>query len=272
MVRFYNFPSLKLRGMRRSRTYNKSTNAKINKAFNTKKPKDIASAVKQLNRKVSTIQSLVTVKKNKVFYGINYANNVSSDYNQYGLTRLSDFQTIFGTDATDGQGRNAMIRSVSIDNYVSLRNFGSTLANETDTIGFTYFVVSLKKEASSLLGTTGLLNSLVANTHYYNNSGKVLLNPRYFNIHAYKRFTLTNNQQSLTLSTAQSQYGSDIRWQTRVSIKKHINNPAGDWKAMGFSPDVQDNYYALLFNDNSVLDLEAPYWSSTNVISMEVEA
>lgn len=264
--RFYNTIPLK---RRQSRRY---LNKSVNKAFNTKRPKDIASAVKNLNKKVSAIQNLVTVKKNTVFYGIQNNQSVSGDYNQYGLTRLSDFQTIFGTDATDGQGRNCRIRTVTIDNYVSLQNVGGVLSNETATVGFTYFVVSLKPEATSLLGSTGLLNTLTNNTHYYSQTGRAMLNPRYFNIHAVKRFTLTNNGMALNLSTGQSQYGIDKRFKVRVKVNKHVQNPAGDWKAMGFSPDVRDNYYALLFNDNSALDLESPSWQYNTVISCEVEA
>lgn len=245
----------------------------IKKAIYTKKPRDLSRAVSALSSRVNRISRKVTVKDAKCYYGISGTQNLgallSPSYNYLSLTRFSDFTSIFGTDGTDGQGQNAKINSFAIDNYISLEN--STLT-ETATIQFTYFIVSLKPEATSLLGSNGLLNTLTSNTHYYTNGGLTMLNKRYFNIHYYKKFVLTNNGQPLTVSTAQSQYGSDIRFKAKIKCNKMVRNPAGDWKAMNFSPEVTDNYYALVFNDNNTGDLESPKWQYTEVIAMNVEA
>lgn len=254
------------------RRYSRRSNS-IKKAIYTKKPRDLSRAVSALSSKINKISRKVTVKDARCYYGISGNQNVgalvSPSYNYLSLTRFSDFQTIFGTDGTDGQGQQAKIHSFAIDNYISLENSSLT---ETSTIQFTYFIVSLKPEASSLLGSTGLLNTLTSGTHYFTNGGLTMVNKRFFNIHYYKKFVLTNNSQPLNLSTAQSQYGTDIRFKAKVKVNRFVRNPAGDWKGLNFSPEVGDNYYALVFNDNNTSDLESPKWQYTEVIAMNVEA
>lgn len=236
----------------------------------------LSQLVSKIDKKVTKMENMATVRPARCYYGISSSQDVGSltlDYNYLSLTRFSDFQSIFGTDATDGQGRNATIHSFTIDNYITLQNPNTTLPGpETAPTQFTYFIVSLKNEATSLLGSNGLLNTLSNNTHYYKNGGLVMLNKRYFNIHYYKKFVLSNNFVSLGTSSAQTQYGIDRRFKAKVKCNRKVTNPAGDWKAMNFSPDVRDNYFALCFSDSSLVDGEAPKWIYNEIIAMDVTA
>lgn len=237
------------------------------RSYKTKKPKSLSSKVNKLAKQMRVMKRDTSSVVQKLIYGQSTtSNSVSGDYVVEYLTKMSTWNRLFGTAADDETGRSALLKSITIDNYISLQNFGVVYGSETATIKFTYFVVSLKDRGNALFNeSTGDLNTLVNGQHYVKNGGQVLLNRQYFNIHAYKPFTLSN------MGTAYSNtlYKLDKRFIVKLRPKKMITNPNGNWKALNCPQDPSQNYFQLLFNDNSLLDLAAPSWAVNNTISIQ---
>lgn len=178
-----------------------------------------------------------------------------------GFVNLSDFNSqalVFGAASADAVGNRIMWNSTQIDMRVSCErpNPGVPLPNEVDTITYTVFLFCLHDIANdgvSWNAGTGFLN-LVNATDYYQNNGFWFLNPKKFNILRRKQFVVTNNGASLSLSSAQTQYGTDMRWTWNVPVRKVIENPNGDWKSMKSGFDPSRSYYVAIFNDDSGAD------------------
>ncbi len=179
------------------------------------------------------------------------------DVEVFKLSNISNWSAIFGTGADDGQA-NAMIhKSMGIDMYLTLEN----TVNEPDATQFTIFLVSLKDEFNSnsnnFNNTTGAL-TLASGFHYAVSGGLVMINKKVFNIHAVKRRVLTNHGTALTAPSAQTQGGTDMRCYIKYAPRKKIVAPYGNWSALACPGDPSKNYFLLVFNDNSALDLQSP--------------
>lgn len=231
------------------------------KAFvrKTRKPTKLNKMVKGKSTQIQTLAKAVKAlqKKNKqqsiyLNYGDQFDTTVSSDVNVFPLSRYSSWTPIFGAGANDAEANKCIHKSFGLDMYLNSNN-------ETDTIQFTIFLVSLKDSmrGAAFNNTTGAL-SLSAGIDYYIQNGLALLNKNNFNIHNVKRCVLGNNGVGLGSSTAQNQYGTDRRYYMKMRCNKTIHNVAGDWKGLGCSQDPSDNYYLLIFNDNGILDAENP--------------
>lgn len=222
----------------------------------------VATAVKRIQRKMRTQTDT-----------INFQQAAASDIPgstpvQFALSNYSTYQAIFGTTANDFQSNKMIHKSFAMQCRVSL----NSVTPEDDTVSFSAFLVRLKDEmASSINFSNGTLN-LQPGIHYAQlgtasivdanpSTGMVMLNKKYFDIIKYKRFTLTNNSQPLGTSTAQTQDGTDIEWYWKVKPNVTVRNPAGNWALMNISPDPSDNYFYLLFHNNTLLDLESPFFS-----------
>lgn len=213
----------------------------------TTKTQALAKAVRTLQRQMRTSTSYLN-------YSQVVNTGITADYLTIKLSNYANWTRVFGTDANDDTGNRMKHNSIGIDAYISLEN----TVNEPDTTGFTCFLVSLKDEIGGYLDqATGNL-ALSPNIHYTIQGGLVMLNKNVFNIHRIKRFVLTNHGQSLSNPSAQSQYGSDRRFYWKIKPNKMIKCAYADWKAVQCSQDPSDNYYVLIFNDNSSVDLQNP--------------
>ena len=223
--------------------------SKLNSMAKGGKPSQItvlAKAVKALQNKN---------KQESVYlnFGDQFDTTLSSDVNIFPLSRFTAWNPIFGSSANDVLGNKTIHKSFGLDMYLNSNN-------ETDTIQFTIFLVSLKDNirGGAFNASSGAL-SLTSGTDYYIQNGLAMLNKASFNIHHVKRCVLGNNGVGLGSSTAQNQYGTDRRYYIKQRCNKVIQTAgSGDWKTLSCSQDPSDNYYLLIFNDNGILDAENP--------------
>jgi len=177
--------------------------------------------------------------------------NLSGPVEVNHLTNSNSWNVIFGTDAQDADCNKVIYKGFGMDVYIQS-------SNEPANITFTCFLVSL----TDLIGSNFNVNTgaltLVNNFHYTVQGSQVLLNKKVFKIHKVKRFTLGNNNQALSTSTAQRQYGTDMRFYWKLKRNQVFQNPYGDWKTVNAQLDPNKNIYMLIFNDNVAADLESP--------------
>lgn len=212
-----------------------------------------------LTKKVATLQR--TVKKlNKVSYDrVQMIMQGEADvsivqpYYQWHLQRqMNNWTAVFGSTNTDiAECNKAYINSYKVDARI-------VQSNEPDRIFYSMFIVSLKDQgadSTTFDPLTGQL-TLADSTHYQTlgSNGRVLLNPKFFNIHAYKRFTMGG-----TSATSQGVLETkDISF-TIKPRQRLVENPRGNVfrnASFAFPKDPSQNYYVLLFNDDSGADLQ----------------
>jgi len=211
-------------------------------------------------KKVATLSRQVK-KLNKISYDkidFNHTPVVNSSlvtpYNQVLVSgALNSMAPLWGYSTTDVNTVDKAYLN-SKDVYVSVRQ-----NNEPNLIRYTMFVVSLKDQGADTTTfdpATGAL-TLASGTHYTNIiSDQVRISPRFFNIHAMRRFTM--GYEGSAGPTADTQ--SERRFVFKIKPKtKLIENPKGNVfqnAAFTFPKDPSQNYWVLLFNDNAGADLE----------------
>lgn len=221
----------------------------------------VASAVKSIQRKMRN--QVETINFQQVAAG----QLTPPSPIQFALTNFNSYSGIFGTTGNDFEGNKCIHKSFAMQCRVTLNN----VSPETDTVSFTAFLVKLKDEMASSINYTNGTLTLTPGLHYAQlgtaslidanaSTGMVMLNKKFFTILKYKRFTLTNYGANLDVSAAQTEDGTDAEWYWKVKTGVTVRNPGGDWKNLNISPDISDNYFYLLFNNNESADLENPYF------------
>lgn len=212
----------------------------------SKKVATLAAAVKKLN----------TVSYDKVDFIHTSANGslLTTPYNSTLVSGgLNTMSPLWGYSSTDVANCDKAYLN-SKDVYVSVRQ-----NNEPNLIRYTMFVVSLKDQgadSTTFDPLTGAL-TLANGTHYTNIvSDQVRISPRFFNIHAMRRFTM--GYEGSVGPTADTM--SERRFVIKLKpAKKLIQNPKGNVfanSAFMFPKDPSQNYWVILFNDNTSVDLE----------------
>jgi len=246
------------------------------RAVATRRPTSFAA----LAKKVAALSTKQRRLVSKVMYTQGVApsslgNAAGDGYRVDPITKFSDWSRIFGTDADDEQGKRCLIKNSNIQWTIN--------TTETDPVGISMFVVSLKSIASDLL-SGGSLATLTNGTHYVGNGSKVLLNMNFFNIHYVKRWQQGVYSQLRPVNgTAPAVQTLATETQSlckagKISLKYNsgkglaVQNPSGDWKAGGYPKSDTSNYFMVTFTDNSTLDLESPFLSYTMVHTVEVSA
>lgn len=219
------------------------------------------SSVASLAKSVSRIKRTLRQKSPAILLTRSVNNtSVSSPLVTYGLDQYNSMTPVFGTSADDLECNRVIDKSDTMDITVRLQNEGGVLLSEDATINFTCYLVQLK-DATAGNQYTGAGSLNITNVSDYvsapNPGAHALLNLKYFKILKSKKFTLTNNEQLLGQSTAQTQYGSDIRWTWKINQPRLIQNPTGNFNARP-PVDPSKARFILFFNDNSNIDLEAP--------------
>lgn len=173
------------------------------------------------------------------------------------LTQVSAWSDTFGTGSNDNHANKVLLKKLNVRCHINLNN-------EEESIGFSTFLVSLKDAIGAYSGApvynpgSGVL-TLSNGIHFYRQAtGYTVLNPKCFNIHYAKTFTLTNYGTALQTSAAQTQFGTDRFMRMSVPVNKYLISPAGDWKAMISPGDPSKAYFLLIFCNNSSADLENP--------------
>lgn len=239
-----------------------------------------SSAMAALSRQVAALARVQRSTTSKVMYNqgvsvLPLGNVLADGYRVDPLTNFGSWNRTFGTDADDEQGKRAMIRNTNCQWVIN--------SNESDPVGISMFVVSIKKVGSDLL-SGGALGTLTNGTHYVGNGSKVLLNLNYFKLHYVKRFiqgAYSTNRIALGSAPAVQSIPSETQSLSKMgkfNLKYNmgkglaVQNPSGDWKAGGYPKSDTQNYFLLTFTDNSTTDLESPYLSYQAVHTVEVSA
>jgi len=240
------------------------TMAKDTKTSATKTKAKTASITKKVAAMAATLKKLNAVSYDKVTLAMGTAvQNVSNPYYVYNITNgLNTWGAIFGSDSNDLANVQKM--------YVNSYKFDARLvqANEPDRTLYTAFIVSLKDQANDtqtwLNSSTGAL-VLTPGVHYQTLSGdgKVLMNKKYFNIHSYKRFAMGGRVGDQSVPDTR-----DLSFTIRPK-QRLIENPGGNIfgsisgrNGLPYPRDPSQNYFFILFNDNSALDFQ------DNIISL----
>lgn len=248
----------------------------ITKARYTRKPKAIVNAVAKVNSKINRIAKAMP-PTNRLFYHTlakTSLDNLGSPYTAYNLTKFSNWGRIFGTNADDEICRSARLRSMRVQHFITHQN--PTELDSTQTCTYTYFLVKLKKRASYLLDeTTGDLKTLTNGTHYVTMDrsgagslgGAAMINREFFKIIKYKRFVLGNYNNAFSSGVVVPSL--DRRWDDKIYFGFDVTNPAStDWKSSIMPQNPQQNYFAILFCDNVLVDRE-PLWTWQQVSSVD---
>lgn len=245
----------------------------------TKSAKKVLTAVKSavkktptISRKVATLSKQVA-KLNKISYEkhalvINgdTATSVTAPFYSFHINRRMDlWNPVFGSAIDEVSITNKMyLNSIKIDCRLSQET-------EADRIFYSMFIVSLKDQgadSSTFDPATGAL-FMTDGVQYVSlgQNGRVLVNPNFFNIHSYKRFTMGGRPGDQ--STPETR---DLSF-TIVPKQKLIENPRGNVlrNALFTHPkDPSQNYYFLLFNDDSGLDLQVNRVNINGIASIAV--
>lgn len=246
----------------RRRSFRRRAQKSYRRTRRTRGIRGIAKAVRRLqkaarrSRVVAKYQGAVKASVQQPYYGFTLSDHQNNSLNP-----------ILGTPASATQTKHAIHYKINLDCYVDLENvFG---VNEEGTIQFTAMIVSLRDDIGSSFnpGTGGIVLTqgddyalnLVANGPPAVWGGFANLNLKKFKIHKMKKFVLTNHEQGLGISSAQTQYGTNYRWTWKLKPKYFFRSQTtSPWSSMHSSNDPSKTFYFLLFNDNTIVDGESP--------------
>lgn len=231
------------------------------------KSKSKKNDIKSIARKVN---KLIRQKRvNAQWYNLARAelNQNIAQFYHYNMCLYSGMAPIFGTTTDDLADPKILYHSSKVQCRVSLEN---TINNEEETTRFSAFLVSLRDRIpqSRFNSGTGVL-TLTAGLDYYLNQGIAYINPKMFNIHKVKYFTLTNYGTALSAPAGQSQFGTAHEWTWSIMPKMTVEHPAGNWSALASSLDPSRQYYVLIFSDNQTGDAEYPTVSISQVANFK---
>lgn len=222
--------------------------------------KTVATLAKQ-------VKKLNAISYDKVmFKGYSQDTSVTQPFYQYHINNLTSLWTpLFGYDGSDVNQANKMyINSYKVD--ARLRQ-----NSEADLIYYTAFIVSLKDQgadSTTFDPATGSL-TLADSVHYttLGAQGKVMVSKNFFNIHAYKRFYMGGRAGDQSAPVLR-----DLSF-TIKPRQRLIQNPKGNILGMSglqFPKDPSQNYYLLLFNDDSGADVQVNSINVSTLVSAAI--
>lgn len=251
----YSRPTYKRRAPARKYT-------KGSKSIYTKKVKPARYALPALARQVATLKRKVSGTTSDVQYTTSVNNPIGNvgGTNTYifPISQYSNWTRIFGTDADDESNHKALWRKSNFDFQINANG-------ERNLIDYAFYLVSLTKlgmeelftpSSGGLAGPLGV-STLTNGVHFIDGGvghGMTMLNRKYFNIHQAKRYRTGAVPSTLATDT------NDLskRWYLKMSHnsgKGHtLQNPKGDWKAIPSPQLAAQNYYILIFNNDSTAD------------------
>lgn len=219
------------------------------------------TTLRSLQKQVKTLQKKTKTITERDQYAIVEGIDVVGNYVARNLCNYSGWDKVWTSTGTavDNVRSSMYHRRILIDNNVTLDNIN----NEEGEIRFTYFIVSRRDTASTATDTVNSL-SLTDAVDYAFVNGMAMMNLKKWKVHYVKRFTLTGGDGA-DMQADQCK----IRFQCYIKPNVRVTNPDGNWKALTNSPDPSDTFYALLFSDNSSVDLENPRWTMSVLHSID---
>lgn len=177
---------------------------------------------------------------------LNFDATISQTVNWFHLNPIQVSNNIF--DTADNDQHQNQAKHVRID-----MDFLLEAASENDGVTFTMYLVSPKNTAQDVMfdGATGQLNIAQAE-HYSYHSGVAFVNPDCWTIH--RRWS------AFFPPHAVGEVSKTLFKRKRVTIRPNtfIKNIRGDFKDLVCPQKPSQNYYLLVFNNNSISDLESP--------------
>lgn len=208
-------------------------------------------AIKKLVRAVAKIRRDVSVKCQRLNLAFNTGpTNFAGDAIAYNLCNYSGQNLVFGTDADDVTNDSCRHVSTGLDVLIRANS-------EKDNLNLTVFLVSLRDSATPWFNPSNGQIVLTPNLHYRILNGLTMVNKKMFKIHRMKRISLGNNGQTLNLSSAAG-VTAQKRFYWKFRPNQVVKNNSGNWRDLVCPPDPSQNYFLIIFNDNSQLDLENP--------------
>lgn len=196
------------------------------------------------------------------------AQNLVHPCNVLQLMNPAQWSHVFDTDLNLAEVDDMFIRSIGMDIFI--KN-----ANEDDHMMYEAYLVSLREENATKaivdLGEdlSGLSSSVTSENKYWTANGydQHLLNKKFFRIHKMKRFnlaeTLTTGQTSTNL------HDQEKRWYWKLPLNglKLSSGNESFADLTGADIPAHKRYYVVVFNNNSILDLEYPDISINSLIT-----
>lgn len=217
----------------------------------TRKTYNKSNTVAKLARDVRMLKAKQKVTLVKAAYGQQSGTDMGDPYNGTILSNYVNWDTLWPSTVTSVHQVRPIMRwkSTICDVNITLDNIN----NEEGQIQFSAFLLS-PKDARGQVALSGTVPTLVADQDYYTYAGKTFINLNAFTIHDMKRFTLTGGD------------GADMqadnitkRFRLKAIHKgKKVENVDGSWKSLARPGDPSDDLFLVVFNDNSIADLENP--------------
>lgn len=214
------------------------------------KPRNQASLA-SLARDVRALKAKQKVSVIKAAYGQQSGTDMGDPYTGTILSNYVNWDTLWPSTVTSIHQVRPKMKWMSTicDINITLDNIN----NEEGEIQFTAFLIS-PKNARGQVALSGTVPTLVADQDYYTYAGKTYLNLNSWKIHAMRTFTLTGGD------------GADMQADKcfkRFKLKAYhkgriVENPDGSWKSLSRPGEPSDDLFLVVFNNNSVADLENP--------------
>lgn len=196
---------------------------------------------------------------------------LQTNYNAFPLTDYfamvnNPGNLVFQSSYEECKTNKVQHKSISTQCFVSLYNDSGLGASEGSSVSFSCFLVSLKDEGANRVNySTGAL-TLTGGTDYTTigsiggvDGAMTYLNPKLFNIHKKKFFTLSNFTTAPG-ATGQA-YDPNLKreWRWNIAPNKVITSTTTPyWSDLPCGIDPSKTYYILIFNNNSAVDNEWP--------------
>ena len=255
-----------------------------------KKPDSEAARIKKLEAQVRKLTRRTTMRS---MYKISIESiAVTKPYAFQQVIQPNFMSQVFQSSTDSKLALSYDMKDVTFEGIVQIENNGLLASPVTCT----FVVVSLKKEAAmQFITETSDGASLRENVDYTQQSmgstvgaGLTMLNPDIFNIHATRRFIVSDVSQEEDPLTQEQIHVTNVgdanyRYHVKVPFKKTIKaNKKGKastlppfatdgWGQMS-SADIEptDRLYTYVFNNCATLDADFLYWSQNTLINGEV--
>lgn len=232
------------------------------------KPKSTAPVKlqKQINK---IVRRLPRAMDTHYLYGNFGGASITAPYYVQGLNIWQTLAPCFGTSAIDLTEISSLFwKRLEMDLVIYANN-------EPANLYISAFVVSLKKHTNLYNRSTGAMNLLNTPNNYVNNAiagtSQALLNPNDFNIHWRKRIILGNNGQAIPAASGPGSGDVKMYYRTKINIYPNctVKNPDGNLITLLANADETHQYYLLIFNENSSLDLESPSFALNTLLTIQ---
>lgn len=212
-----------------------------------------------LSSQLNSIKSKRRQELDWTQFQITASNTLALPYVVWGIGEVTSWTRRFGP-IPSGQ---AMLRKIEVDMQVQINS-------EPSGITYSMFLVSLKETTSAQLiaNVTASLSGLIENTHYTlgpatnGGRGQAYLNPAFFKIHKTRRFQLSGLKYDTAGGEARNQEGTVKRFAWTIPFKRRLVSGRGSWDEDVSSLPNSARLYVLIFNDNSTVDGESPFFTA----------